>query len=237
MKIRDIKPGQPYFYQKGTAAWRQRVNGDGMVYVLSTDTFVEPTHYDRDMGMAPFVREADYKRRATMGKGMLVVIVTTNVYNGDIPQAAREIVATMTEAQVAQVGFDVPQHVAEELAEHSCYAVVNLVRQQALLGDWDEIYTARKEQARADFQAQTDRAEARRTNTERWEDVSARMAEVLGERPYLQSVASTFNGDLEGERRSITIDVMEKLIELAEHGQSYRILLGADADTPGMDPL
>jgi hypothetical protein len=224
MKTRDIKPGRPYFYQKGTADWRQRVNGDGMVYVLSTDTFVHPTSRDRATGTPPLVRESQYRGRPRSGKGMLAVIVSTNVHHGDIPQEA-------------QVDFEIPLHVRRALAEHSCYAVIDLVRQQALLGDWDEIYTARKEEARAEFQRQTDQAEARRSNAERWQDASARAAEVLGESPYFQTIFSTSYGETEGQRRSVAIEVMEKLVEMAEHGQSYRILLGADADTPGMDPL
>lgn len=235
MKVKDIKLGQPYFYQKGTAAWRQQVNGDGAVYVLSTDTFVHPSSYDRARGIAPFVRQAEYRGRHR-GTGMLAIIVTTNVHHGDIPREVREIVVSMTEAQTAQVAFKVPQYIRDELREYSCHAEIELVRPQALVGDWDEIYSARKREAREKFEGESALAEMRRRNTERWQDAAVEIADLLDESTVFLP-GSARPGDVAGETRSIGIDVLEKLIRLAQDGRSHRLLTDASEELPGMDPL
>lgn len=223
MRTKDIKVGQPYFYQQGTASWRQRVNGDGAVFILSTDTFVATTSIDRTGGAMPFyVRRSAYSGlRSSSGRttGMLAVVIRTNVHEGDIPQAARDLVATMTEDQVNTAGQLVPEHISQELRKHSCFADLALVRPQTLLGGWDEIYTVRKQEAKAAFQRSQEWAEAQRSNRTRWEDVKAEIDELLGGDVYLGSVDSRL-GDLEGKRRTIDIDTLERLLRLAEHGKS-----------------
>lgn len=230
MKTKDIQVGQPYFYEPGRAAWRMReVNGDGAVFVLSTDTFVATTSHDRTGGAMPFyVRKSAYSGlRSSSGRttGMLAVVVRTNVHEGDIPQAVREIVASMTEAQVDTAGQRIPEHISQELREHSCFADLKLVRPQALLGEWDEVYTERKDEAQARRERESKIAEAQRTNAGRWEDAAAEIGELLGEKPYLSIVS----GNLRDTRRTIDIDTLECLVRLAQDGASYRALI----DTTG----
>lgn len=233
MKTKDIQVGQPYFYEPGRAAWRTRkVNGDGAVFVLSTDTFVATTSHDRTGGAMPFyIRRSAYSGlRSSSGRttGMLAVVVRTNVHEGDIPQEAREIVASMTEAQVNTAGQLVPEHVSQELRKYSCFADLKLVRPQALLGEWDEVYAARKEQAKAEFKRSQERAETQRTNARRWEDAEAEIKELLGEDVAFRA-GSPRPGDVAGETRSIGIDVLEQLIRLAQEGHGLKLLI----DTTG----
>lgn len=223
MKTKDIKVGQPYFYQKGRADWRQRVGGDGAAYVLSTESFVSTSY--RDRGMPEFVREADYTGYRHDGKGLLAVIVQTNVHEGDIPQAARKIAASMTLAQVSMLDFRIPQHIEDELKQHHCFADIVRLQPQTLLGEWDEVYAERKAEAQARREGEVEREQARQTNAERWQDLTTEIAELLGEEPHLSTVSS----NLRDVRRGIDIDVLEKLVRLAEQGQSFRTLI----DTTG----
>jgi hypothetical protein len=227
MKTKDIQVGQPYFYQKGRAEWSQRVNGDGMAFVLSTETFVSTSY--RDRGMPQYVREADYTGYRHDGKGLLAITVHTNVHEGDVPEAARKVAASVTLAQLAMLDFRIPQHIEDELRQHHCFADIVRLQPQTLLGEWDEVYTERKAEAQARREREVEREQAQRTNAERWETMAAEIGELLGEKPYLSTISSMYTGDLRDARREIDIDVLEKLVRLAQDGESYRLLI----DTTG----
>lgn len=225
MRAKDLKTGQAYFYQKGTASWRHTVNGDGAAYLLSTDTFVTPGSRHRE-NLPAYVREAEYSGRYDSRrheKGLLAVTVRTNVFEGDIPKAVKDLLATMTYQQVELTGFDIPVHIQEALREHSCYAEVTLIRPQALLGEWDEIYTARKREAQARRKRETEIAEIKRGNAERWQSLEAQVSELLGGDVHLR--APGYGSDTRNERRTISIEALEKLVELADRARSLESLI------------
>lgn len=220
MKVKDIKLGQPYAYERGRY-WSYQV-----AYVLSTQIHVsKPLHslYRNDpryslRGDTAIELGHDQKT------GMLVVIFSA--WDG-LKDDAREVLGRLTYEDVATNGFDLPKWVTDVVP----YAEVKLVHSRYLVGDYDEIMGVKEATERQAKEHRKQQEEEAALRVERWEAVVDAIAKLKGEE------RSTYYVSSYGEEptKEIRLEDMEMLIGLAR--QVLPGILGRDEELPGMDLL
>lgn len=213
MKVKDIKIGQPYFYEPGK--W----HSESLVIVLDTSTTLRTTtsRWDsRDAG--PFVKHLKgYHRPSGTTTGYLALSVRGHAAKG-LTQEQIGALGAVTANQVALDKFQSP----ERLKELGINAEVTIVQPRFLLGEWNAMVNARQEYEQQVAEARRRESTESALRVERWEKVADALEEITGTSLYVSSYG-------EEKTKEIGLEDMEKLIELAERARSLENLI----DTTG----
>jgi hypothetical protein len=216
MKVKDLKPGQPYFYE--TSSIHMRLDGDGAVFVLSTQTWREGSVRRSE---PLFVRHDSGTRKGRLQRtGILVVRARYGM-----TEEQRQILAKVTFQQVEAAGMSLPAHIETALGMDSdalgtVRFQVDVVQSRYIIGEWDETVAARKAEQQARLEDDRQRRLRGELRIERWEVVTEFLEEATGSRYRLSEVG-------EGEHKEFKLTDMEELVRLAKIGR-----LAEESDWP-----
>lgn len=213
MRIKDIKQGVAYFYEKGKWSGSR---GDGETYVISTSVFHTPGWHRSRHDKNPYftLRRKGDTVPSGGSAGMLCLVISPWHYSAseaDV-KALREAIATVTVEEIlTEKNGMLPQRIRE--LEHSSLVEVKLLQPSRIIGTWDGILA---ERAAAEEAAKQHKAKVRKqkdSNLTR----ARKIAEAFTALGIQAPIVSEYDNN---HRLEIELGSLEALVELALKGKS-----------------